>query len=279
MWLRARGEEAEYRIAGRHSVTLENLAHFFQVIFGKNYTLWLFCFESFKNCIANIFPFVNCWLCTIADSKVSFYILEVSLLVISKYKNMQENYEKWKIIQKELHIQKCNFMWEEIENDEGRNIKHHRKKNKKATKKTCRKKHKSMQEVFQNHARRNAKPCKKKYKTMPEEIQNTEGGPAAGERDRAAYKSKPPPSYHDSLCTVYSHPPLSSSRSWILTETTSSSSNLSQSRSWILITPLNNALSMVCLWRITSYIWKEQMNSSWMNVLIKKWKPIPKLAP
>ena len=42
---------------------------------------------------------------------------------------MQENYEKWKIIQKELHIQKCNFMWEEIENDEGRNIKHHRKKN------------------------------------------------------------------------------------------------------------------------------------------------------
>ena len=126
---------------------------------------------------------------------------------------MQENYEKWKIIQKELHIQKCNFMWEEIENDEGRNIKHHKKKNKKATKKTCRKKHKSMQEVFQNHARRNAKPCKKKYKTMPEEIQNTEGGPAAGERDRAAYKSKPPPSYHDSLCTVYSHPPLSSSRS------------------------------------------------------------------
>ena len=171
MWPRARGEETEYRIAGRHSVTLENLAHFFQVIFGKNYTLWLFCFESFKNCIANIFLFVNCWLCTRADSKVSFYILEVSLLVISKYKNMQENYEKWKIIQKELHIQKCNFMWEEIENDEGRNIKHHRKK-KKATKKTCRKKHKSMQDVFQNHARRNAKPCKKKYKTMPQEIQN-----------------------------------------------------------------------------------------------------------
>ena len=85
---------------------------------------------------------------------------------------MQENYEKWKIIQKELHIQKCNFMWEEIENDEGRNIKHHRKKNKKATKKTCRKKHKSMQDVFQNHARRNAKPFKKKYKTMPQEIQN-----------------------------------------------------------------------------------------------------------
>ena len=40
---------------------------------------------------------------------------------------MQENYEKWKIIQKELHIQKCNFMWEEIQNHAGRNIKHHRK--------------------------------------------------------------------------------------------------------------------------------------------------------
>ena len=166
-------------------------------------------------------------------------------------------------------------MQEEIWNTTGRNTKQHKKK-------TCRKKHKTMQEDFQNHAKRNAKPCKKKYKTMPEEIQNTEGAPAAGERDRAAYKSKPPPSYHDSLCTVYSHRPLSSSRSWILTETTSSSSNLSQSRSWILIRPLNNALSMVCLWRITSYIWEEHINSCWINeypVLIKKWKPIPKLSP
>ena len=182
MWLRARGEEAEYRIAGRHSVTLENLAHFFQVIFGENYTLWLFCFESFKNCIANIFLFVNCWLCTRADSKVSFYILEVSLLVISKYKNMQENYEKWKIIQKELHIQKCNFMWEEIENDEGRNIKHHRKKTKKPRKKhagrntnPCRMSFKIMLEEMQSHARRNTKPCQKKYKIQREDQQQASG--------------------------------------------------------------------------------------------------------
>ena len=114
------------------------------------------------------------------------------------------------------YIQKYNFMWEEIQNHTGRNIKHNRKENKTPQEKKtkpCRKKHKTMQEDFQNHARRNAKPCKKKYKTMQEEIQNTEGAPAAGERDRAAYKSKPPPSYHDSLCTVYSHRPLSSSRS------------------------------------------------------------------
>ena len=65
---------------------------------------------------------------------------------------MQENYEKWKIIQKELHIQKCNFMWEEIENDEGRNIKHHRKKKQKSHEK-------NMQEETQIHAGSLSKSC------------------------------------------------------------------------------------------------------------------------
>ena len=116
------------------------------------------------------------------------------------------------------------ILYSELQLHVGRNTKPYRKKYKtqqeekqNATRKKtkpCRKKNKTMQEEFQNHTRRNAKPFKKKYKAMPEEIQNTEGAPAAaGERDRAAYKSKPPPSYHDSLCTVYSHPPLSSSRS------------------------------------------------------------------
>ena len=170
MWPRARGEEAEYRIAGRHSVTLENLASFFQVIFEKNHTLWLFCFESLKNCIANIFLCVKCRLCTRADSRVSFYILEVMLLVTSKYKKMQENYKRWTIIQKEMqfHVgrntkpcrKKYKTPQEEIQNTTGRNTK------------PCWKKHKTMQEDFQNHTRKNAKPCKKKYKTMPEEILN-----------------------------------------------------------------------------------------------------------
>ena len=65
---------------------------------------------------------------------------------------MQENYEKWKIIQKELHIQKCNSMWEEIENDAGRNIKHHRKKYKTAQEK-------NMQEETQIHAGSDSKSC------------------------------------------------------------------------------------------------------------------------
>ena len=65
---------------------------------------------------------------------------------------MQENYEKWKIIQKELHIQKCNFMWEEIENDAGRNIKHLKKIYKNAKKK-------NMQEETQIHAGSLSKSC------------------------------------------------------------------------------------------------------------------------
>ena len=64
------------------------------------------------------------------------------------------------------YIQKYNFMWEEIQNHTGRNIKHNRKENKTPQEKKtkpCRKKHKTMQEEFQNHTRRNTKPCKKKY--------------------------------------------------------------------------------------------------------------------
>ena len=132
---------------------------------------------GFKNCIANIFLFVKCRLCTRAEFKVSFYISEVSPLVISKYKNMQENYERWKMI-----IMIKRILYSELQLHVGRNTKPYRKKYKtqqeekqNATRKKtkpCRKKNKTMQEEFQNHTRRNAKPFKKKYKAMQEEIQN-----------------------------------------------------------------------------------------------------------
>ena len=73
------------------------------------------------------------------------------------------------------YIQKYNFMWEEIQNHTGRNIKHNRKENKTPQEKKtkpCRKKHKTMQEETQNHAGRISKSYKKKYKTMQEDIQN-----------------------------------------------------------------------------------------------------------
>ena len=132
---------------------------------------------GFKNCIANIFLFVKCRLCTRAEFKVSFYISEVSPLVISKYKNMQENYERWKMI-----IMIKRILYSELQLHVGRNTKPYRKKYKtqqeekqNATRKKtkpCRKKNKTMQEEFQNHTRRNAKPFKKKCKAIQEEIQS-----------------------------------------------------------------------------------------------------------